>query len=55
VIRILLVALVATLSACALPGKPGPIAARDQCVLDAHGLRCTEVLAGPGAVLIQHE
>lgn len=53
--RILLVALVASLSACALPGKPGALPARDQCVLDAHGLRCTELPAGPGTTIIRQE
>lgn len=45
--RILLVGLVAALSACALPGKPGPLPARSECRVQAHGLTCSEVPFAP--------
>lgn len=54
--RILLLGLVAALSACALPGKPGPLPARSECRIQAHGLACSEVPYGPDhSGIVVHE
>lgn len=41
------VALLGALSACTLPGKPGPLPPPTECRIRAHGLACSEVPYGP--------
>jgi hypothetical protein len=53
--HLLAAALVATLGACALPGTPGPLPARDQCVIDTFGVRCDSFPPAPDAGMIRHE
>lgn len=47
IVIVLSVAIVGALSACTLPGKPGPIPGATECRLRAHGLACSEVPYGP--------
>ena len=54
-IRILLLGLAAALSACTLPGKPGPLPGRDQCQIEAVGVVCSDVPRLPIDRPIVHE
>lgn len=48
-------ACVLSIAGCALPGKPGPVPARDQCVIDTFGARCDAFPPAPDAGMIRQE